>query len=105
MKLFKTLLTLSAVAALSGCATAYSPVGNGILFTSVQGPVSVTDATAKSKTGTACASNVLGMVAAGDASLQAAKSNGGITKVSAVDHNSTTFLGLFGQFCTVVTGE
>lgn len=105
MKLAKTLLTLSAAAALSGCATAYSPVGNGLIFTSVKGPIAVTDSTVKSKTGTACASNILGLFATGDASVQAAKSNGNITKVAAVDHNSTTALGLFGKFCTTVTGE
>lgn len=105
MKTIKPLIALSVAAALTGCATSYSPVGNGILFTSVQGPVAVTDSKGASKKGTACASNILGLVATGDASTQAAKNNGNITTVATVDHNSTTALGLFGKFCTTVTGE
>lgn len=105
MKLIRTLLTLSAAATLSGCAAVSSPVGNGLLFTSIQGPVAVTELSTASKSGSACASNILGLFATGNASIQAAKSNGNITKVTTVDHKSTSVLGLFSNFCTTVTGE
>jgi uncharacterized protein YceK len=105
MNSLKTIAIAAAVATLSGCASVSSPVGNGLLFTSVQAPVAVTASSAASKSGSACATNILGIVATGDASLKAAKANGNITKVTSVDHNSTSVLSLFSTYCTVVTGE
>ncbi len=99
------LVGVLAVVMLSGCAVVSSPVGNGALFTSVKGPLVATDSSAASKTGEACAQNILGFVASGDASIVAAKKAGNISKVASVDHNSVAFLGLYSQFCTQVTGE
>jgi hypothetical protein len=45
------------------------------------------------------------MVAFGDASIAEAKRRGGITTVATVDHSSTSILGLYSRFCTVVAGE
>ena len=47
----------------------------------------------------------VGLIATGDASIDAAKKHGSITKVSSVDHSSTRILGYYAKFCTVVTGE
>ena len=47
----------------------------------------------------------LGIIATGDASIDAAKKAGGITNVASVDHDSTSILGLFATFCTVVKGN
>jgi len=47
---------------------------------------------------------ILGIMAMGDASIEAAKKAGGIKKVTSVDHESKWTL-VFGTFCTVVTGE
>lgn len=105
MKSLKIIFVASAIATLSGCAAVSSPVGNGLIFTSIQGPVTATTAAAGSKKGSACASNILGLFATGNASIQAAKSNGNITTVATVDHTSTGILSLFGTYCTVVTGE
>ncbi|EKF73823.1 TRL-like protein family [Alcanivorax hongdengensis A-11-3] len=105
MKMIKLLATGTLLAALGGCATAVSPVGNGLFFTDVSGPVTASDNAAASKTGKACATNILGLVAGGDASITAAKEQGGITKVANVDYRSNTVLGLFSQSCTLVKGE
>lgn len=105
MNTIKTLAACAAIATLSGCASVSSPVGNGGLFTSVKGPVAVTNADKSMKKGHACATNVLGLVAVGDASTEAAKKNGGIKTVASVDHTSTTVLGLFGTYCTNVSGS
>jgi DUF4097 and DUF4098 domain-containing protein YvlB len=105
MNSLKTIAAVAAIATLSGCASVSSPVGNGLLFTSIQGPVAVTTASAASKKGSACASNILGLFATGDASLKAAKANGNITTVTSVDHSSKSILSLFGTYCTIVTGE
>lgn len=85
----------------TGCV--YSPVG-GAIYTDVKGPLSPATGTATGKTGTACAQGILGLIATGDASIEAAKRAGKITKVTSVDHHSKWMV-VFGEFCTVVTGE
>lgn len=105
MSILKTIFVAVTITTLSGCAHIASPVGNGLIFTSVQGPVAATTSNAASKSGSACASNLLGLFAFGDASIKTAKADGNITTVSSVDHRTTTFLGIFGSFCTVVTGD
>ena len=97
------LLAVIAVA-LSGCAIVASPA-LGVIFTEVQYGDTATTATAATRTGKACATSILGWVATGDASVTAAKANGGITTVSVVDHTARSILGLFGEWCTVVKGS
>ena len=80
-------------------------MGNGALFTSVKGPVNATTSTGISKSGQSCATNLLGLIAVGDSSISTAKEKAGISKVANIDHQSTTVLGLFSNFCTIVEGE
>ena len=89
----------------TGCAGVVSPVGLGLIYTDVQGPIGATDESASSKRGSACASNYLGLFASGDASIEAAKRDGGISSVTSVDHDSMSVLMLYGRFCTIVVGE
>ncbi|WP_238582904.1 TRL-like family protein [Isoalcanivorax pacificus] len=105
MKIIKLLAMGTMITTLGGCAAAVSPVGNGFLFTSVAGPVNASDNEHSSKTGESCAANILGIVAGGNASIDAAKQKGNISKVSSVDYRSTTVLGMFSQSCTIVKGE
>ena len=58
-----------------------------------------------SKEGRACAQSILGLVAQGDASIKAAAAEGGITKVSSVDHYTRNMLGVIGEYCTIVRGQ
>lgn len=58
-----------------------------------------------SKTGQACASSILGVVATGDASVSAAMRAGSIATVSHVDHTVSGILGIYASTCTVVYGE
>lgn len=103
MKL-KFLVVLSALAMFAmGCAAAHSPV-TGFLYTDVKGPINA-QAGSGTKTGEACVTSILGWVATGDASINAAKKAGGISDVTAVDHSSTSILGLYAKFCTQVTGK
>ena len=87
----------------TGCLGVMTPA-MGALVTDVKGPITVGDGTGTSKTGRACAQSILGLIAMGDASIEAAKKAGGIKKVTTVDHESKWTL-VFGTFCTVVTGE
>jgi len=104
MKLRRSLVRLSAVAALcTGCATAY-PIG--VVFTDVKLPVGATANVGKgTKTGEATCKTVLSIVATGDCSIEAAKQQGGITKVYSVDWSANNVLGIYGTYKVVVTGE
>jgi hypothetical protein len=62
------------------------------------------NATANEKTGEACLTNILGVVATGDASINKAAKNGGIEKVATVDTVGKS--GIFtSEYCTKVTGK
>lgn len=104
MKVAKLAVVLASVVWLSGCATVATPTP-GLLFTSVQGPVNFGEGTDTAKQGRSCANNILGLFATGNASIEAAKADGDISRVTTVDHQSTTVLGLYGQFCTIAYGE
>ena len=92
---------------LSGCAVAPSPL-HGILYTDVKFPSYYQGADTVgpgSKRGQAQSASILGLVATGDSSVEAAARNGGIRKVHTVDHHSNSILGLYATYTTIVTGE
>jgi len=99
----------------SGCAVTGiypgGPAPGGWLITNVTLPAQeltvATDSSASSsKTGSAAATGVLGMVAFGDASVNAAMMDGGISKVHHVDYKVTSVLfGLVMSTTTIVHGQ
>jgi hypothetical protein len=89
---------------LSGCQIVDSPM-KGIIFTEAKYGDVATDASAATKEGKACGTSILGWVATGDASIQAAKAAGGINTVASVDHSAKNILGIFGEWCTIVRGN
>jgi hypothetical protein len=74
------------------------------LYTDVRGPVAVGTATGSSKVGEAKATAIVG-VALGDASIETAMKNGGITKVHHVDTKVRNILGVYAEYTTIVYGE
>ena len=82
----------------------YFPV-IGLMITNVKSPIAETSKIAGSKTGEATADTLLGLIANGDASIQKAAINGGITKIMTVKYKSYNILGVFARFTTIVTGE
>ena len=104
MNRIKLLVGLFAAAALlSGCASSF-PIGG--IFTDVTIPVTATGNVGKgSKTGEAVCTSVLSLVATGDCSIEAAKRNGGITKVYSVDWKANNILGIIGNYKVIVIGE
>ncbi len=94
-------LALVMVVCLSGCMSVASPA-IGILYTDVRGPLGGTSM--GSKEGKACAESFLGLIARGDASIEAAAKAGGITKITMVNHHTENIFGLMGKYCTVVRG-
>lgn len=88
----------------SSCAFVASPVLGG-LYTDVKAPLTATSNPVARKVGTAEASSILGIVATGDASIEAAARNGGITKISHVDYQAKNILGIYATFTVYVYGE
>ena len=89
---------------MSSCAMVHTPVSAG-LYTDVKYPVAVTSNSGSTKVGVAEASSVLGIVATGDASVEAAAKAAGITKIHHVDAQATNILGLFAKYTIFVYGE
>ena len=110
MKAIKGVLTLAGISvaafSLAGCMgqIVASPM-MGTTYNETKFGNIATDEANASKEGKSCGSSILGWVATGDASIMAAKANGGITKVSSVDHYSKSILGVFGEYCTIVKGN
>lgn len=104
MKHLKILVAAGLVLLVTGCAAGRAPV-TGYLFSDVKGSESVSSNTAGKKTGSACATSILGWVGTGDASAAAAAKSGGITKISSVDYHTRSILGLWAESCTQVTGD
>jgi len=94
-------VAMLAMLGLSGCAT-YQPMG--VFYTS--GKMGVDAHTAEaSREGQACMESYVGLIARGDASVQTAMDNGGITEVTSVDYTVDNVLGIYGKYCTVVRGN
>ena len=90
---------------LTSCAALSTPVGMGGLYTGVQSGVTATSNNVGKKVGIASATNILGIVATGDASINTACKNAGIKKISHVDQKQTSVLGIFSSYQTIVYGE
>ncbi len=95
---------LIGIVSLSGCVIVQAPV-MGVLGSKVKwGEYAQGDDKPGQKEGRACMDTLFGLLARGDASVRAAKANGGITEVSVVDHSARNFLNIVGEYCTIVRG-
>ena len=102
MRKFFALLLIAGF--MSGCAFVASPV-TGFLYTDVKAPLAVTSNSGSTKVGTAKMQSILGWVATGDASIEAAAKSAGITKIHHVDYEANSILGIVASFTVVVYGE
>lgn len=89
---------------LSSCAAVKSPLV-GVAYTELKAPFAVTSNAASTKVGTAKATSILGIVATGDASIEAAAKSAGITKIHHVDEEVKSILGFYAVYTIVVYGE
>ena len=109
MKQIKVALTLVGITAaaftLASCMPIVHSPMQGTTFNETKYGNIATDESSATKEGKACGTSILGWVAQGDASIAAAKANGGITKVTSVDHYAKNVLGIFGEWCTIVKGS
>lgn len=93
---------------LAGCGTMPikgKPAGAGSIYSEVQFNEMVTQETVGTKRGEACATNILGIIASGDASAASAARKAGISKIGAVDGMHSNILGIYSKYCVVVSGE
>jgi hypothetical protein len=88
----------------NGCAMARGPV-NGFVYSDLHSSVAATSNQAGNRVGEACATSILGIYASGDASIEAARRNGGITLISSVDESSNSYVGVYAKYCTIVRGR
>jgi len=94
---------ISGTALLSGCASTYP---QGALLQELKVPMAVTTNIGKSsKKGVSECKSYLSMIAIGDASIDAAKKQGGITEVHHVDWEVKNVLGLIGEYKCIVYGD
>jgi len=101
-KMFIAACALAAVA-FSSCAS-MGPVG--ALYTDVTMKNDIVDnATLGTKVGKSKATSYLGLIATGDAGVNAAAKAGGIRKISHVDVHSNSILGIITTYELVVYGE
>lgn len=100
----KKLYLIIAALFLSGCSTVRAPA-MGLIYTDTMSGVSVSSNQAGNRMGEACVTSILGLFASGDASIEAARRNGGITLITSVDEHSNSILGLYGKYCLIVRGR
>ncbi len=103
-KFAKTLLLLIAIFFMTSCAGTKSPV-TGFIYTKVSAAHSATAAEGASKVGEATCKSILGWIASGDCSIEAAAKSAGITKVHHVDYDSFSILGFYATYKVKVYGE
>ena len=96
------LIVVVFVLLLSSCAFS---VPTGKWYSDIKGGVAVTSNSVSKKVGTSECISVLGLVATGDASIQEAAKEAGISKISHVDYQYFSVLGLFARYTTIVYGE
>ena len=104
MKKVFMFLGVAAIATLmSSCAL----LGTGMVYEGVTVPHSVTSNTLgdNAKVGRSNYVSVLGIVAIGDGGINVAAKNAGIKKITHVDEQKTSVLGLFTKSETIVYGE
>ena len=93
-------LALGALTALFATGCVYSHAGPGAIYMDVKGPLGKAEGSQGGSSGKACANNIFGIVAVGDATVDKAKSNGNVSDAKTIEYHSRNILG-FGTFCTV----
>lgn len=101
-KLLLTSVVIAGALSMSSCAT-YQP--QGAIYNDATMAVAANPGVQATKTGKACANSYVGLIATGDASVETAMKNAGITKVATMNQHTNNILGVYGEYCTVVTGQ
>lgn len=102
----KTIFSVACAIALALGMSSCSSVGLvGLVYTGYTEPAAVTSNQLGTKVGQSKALSVLGITATGNAGIEKATKQAGITKVSHVDKKTVSVLGLFTTVTYTVYGE
>ena len=103
----KILLPLLSLALITGCATTgmNSSTGVGVYTAGLREGITATAHKPGTKTGMACATNILGLYVTGDATISEAAKLAGITNIATVEREFTNYVFFYGKMCTIVTGN
>ena len=91
----------------TGCIVTASNA-HGCFLTTARGPGAPGELARGSKEGKACGWNLLALISVGDVRITTAMEQGGISKISSVDHYAFELIpGFYGfsRYCTIVSGE
>jgi hypothetical protein len=97
--------TVACAIALTMGVSSCGVLGSGMIYNDTVEPDQVTANALGSKVGEATITNVLGVVALGDAGVQKAAKQAGITKVSHVDKKVFSILGIYTTTTYTVYGN
>lgn len=100
-----SLLLVTTMLFLTSCLAFVMTPALGIIHTDVKSPGLATSSGSYSKVGTASCSSIIGLFATGDASIETAAKNGGITKIHHIDVHSKNILGIIATYTVYVYGE
>jgi hypothetical protein len=105
-----SLIGLFLIMTLTGCGAMIAMGGGGTLYQDTKMPLPYASyygekAATYSKVGVASFTSILGIICTGDASIEAAMKNGGITKIHHIDYQVTNILGIIATYKTIVYGE
>jgi len=103
--MLKKSLSVLALVSLAACAFPSKAPLMGAIYSDIHSGDGATSNPSGTKTGEACVSSILGVYAAGDASIETARRNGGITQITSVDNHTSNILGFYATHCTVVRGK
>ena len=100
-------LAIAAPILLSGCLVAPVIPPIGIIYSDIKAPLDYDQSASKtgSKKGVSESMSILGLVAMGDASVEAAAKAGGINTVDGADYEYFNVLGIYQRYRTVLHGE
>jgi hypothetical protein len=112
-RVLMSLGVLAAVASLAGCGigAAYTQPGGvtpfaGIIMDTTSGGILHDNGATATKSGKACGTSILGIVASGDTTVEAAMANGGIKKaVFTQQHIRYYVWGAYVEVCTIAKGN
>jgi len=101
-----TLTGAMLVVLLAGCFTAPVIPPTGLVYSNYKAPLDPdVQGSSLGKTGKAGAMSILGLVALGDCSTEAAAQDAGISTVTHADYQFFNILGVYQQFTTIVYGQ
>ena len=101
------ILSGAALAVMTGCYSAPVMPPQGWVFSDISAPLDIDnqETTVAPLEGKASSMSILGLVALGDCSIEAAAEDGGISTIHSADYEFFHILGIYQNFTTVVHGE